>query len=118
VFFQKNATIIREFKDGYMKVNSQKIIEATASNLKIILSDQRTITRSTKIQTLYGLKSGFSQSVTDVAGRLGVHRVTVQRWLKHYNAGALSSLLKIQQLTGRPLLNSQRRNRRNIKKNK
>ena len=101
-----------------MKVNSQKIIEATASNLKIILSDQRTITRSTKIQTLYGLKSGFSQSVTDVAGRLGVHRVTVQRWLKQYNAGGRSSLLKIQQSTGRTLLNSNRRPRRNIKKNK
>jgi putative transposase len=64
------------------------------------------------------LKSGFSQSVTDVAGRLGVHRLTVQKGLKHYNAGGLSSLLKIQQLTGRPPLNSQRRNRRNIKKNK
>ena len=48
VFIQKNATIIREFKDNYMKVNYQKIIEATASNLKIILSEQRTIIRSTK----------------------------------------------------------------------
>ncbi len=48
VFFQKKATIIREFKDGYMKVNFQKIIEATASDLKIILSEQPTITRSRK----------------------------------------------------------------------
>ncbi len=31
-----------------MKVNYQKIIEATARELKIILSEQRTITRSTK----------------------------------------------------------------------
>ena len=46
--FSKNATIIRQFKDGYIKVNYQKIIEATASELKIILSEQRTITRSTK----------------------------------------------------------------------
>ena len=45
---QKNATIIRQFKDGYMKVNYQEIIEAIASELKIILSEQRTITRSTK----------------------------------------------------------------------
>jgi hypothetical protein len=44
----KNATIIRQFKDGYMKVNYQEIIEATASELKVILSEQRTITRSTK----------------------------------------------------------------------
>jgi putative transposase len=48
------------------------------------------------------LKSGFSQSVTDVGERLGVHRVTVQRWLKQYNDGGLSSLLKIRQSTGRP----------------
>jgi hypothetical protein len=47
-FIQKYATIIRQFKDGYMKVNYTKRIEATASQLKIILSEQRTITRSTK----------------------------------------------------------------------
>jgi hypothetical protein len=47
-FIQKFATMIREFKDSYMKVNYQEIIEATASELKIILSKQRTITRSTK----------------------------------------------------------------------
>jgi putative transposase len=48
------------------------------------------------------LKSGFSPSITDVAERLGVHRVTVQRWLKQYSADGLSSLLKIRQSTGRP----------------
>ncbi len=47
-FIQKNATIIRQFKDGYMKVKYTKRIEAKASELKIILSEQRTITRSTK----------------------------------------------------------------------
>ena len=44
----------------------------------------------------------YSQSLTDVAERLGVHRITVQRWLKQYNAGGLSSLLKIRKSTGRP----------------
>jgi putative transposase len=85
-----------------MKVNYPERIDATAKELKIILSQQRTITNRQKIQTLYWLKSGFSQSVTDVAERLGVHRVTVQRWLKQYSAGGLSSLLKIRQSTGRP----------------
>jgi hypothetical protein len=47
-FIQKYATIVREFKDGDMKVNYTKKIEAKASELKIILSEQRTITRSTK----------------------------------------------------------------------
>jgi hypothetical protein len=46
--------MIGEFKDGYMKVNYQKIIDATASDLKIIMSEQRTITRSTKnLNTLW-----------------------------------------------------------------
>jgi hypothetical protein len=73
-FPQNYATIIREFKDDYMKVNYPERIDATARELKIILSQQRTITNRQKIQTLYWLKSGFSQSVTDVAERLGVHR--------------------------------------------
>jgi transposase len=48
------------------------------------------------------LKSGSSQSITDVAELWRVHRVTVLRLLKQYNAGGLSSLLKIRQSTGRP----------------
>jgi hypothetical protein len=48
LLIKKNATMIRQFKDGYMKVNYQEIIEATARELKVILSEQRTITRSTK----------------------------------------------------------------------
>ena len=41
--YKKRATIFREFKEGHMKVNYQKIFEATASNLNIIMSQQRTI---------------------------------------------------------------------------
>jgi putative transposase len=85
-----------------MKVNYQERIEATVSELKIIMQRQRTISNRQKVQALYLLKSGFSQSITDVAELLGVHRVTVQRWLKQYNAGGLSSLLKIRQSTGIP----------------
>jgi hypothetical protein len=48
LLIKKNATMIRQFKDGYMKVNYQEIIEATARELKVILSEQRTITRSTQ----------------------------------------------------------------------
>ncbi|MEG3988884.1 helix-turn-helix domain-containing protein [Microcoleus sp. S28C3] len=40
--------------------------------------------------------------MTDVAERLGVHRVTVHRWLKKYSIGGLSRLLEIRQSTGRP----------------
>jgi putative transposase len=48
------------------------------------------------------LKSGLSQSITDVAELLGVHRITVLRLLKQYNDGGLSSLLKLRRSTGRP----------------
>jgi putative transposase len=48
------------------------------------------------------LKSGLSQSITDVSEVLGVHRITVQRWLKQYSEGGISSLLKQRQSSGRP----------------
>jgi len=85
-----------------MKVNYQKRIEDTATELKIIMSQQRTVTNRQKIQALYLLKSGSSQSITEVAELLGVHRITVQRWLKQYKDGGLSSLLKLRRSTGRP----------------
>ncbi|MDP8935742.1 MAG: helix-turn-helix domain-containing protein, partial [Cyanobacteriota bacterium] len=84
-----------------MKVNYQERIELTADELKIILSEQRTLPNKHKIQALYWLKTGASQSLTDVAERLGVHRITVHRWLKQYSAGGLSKLLEIRQATGR-----------------
>ena len=55
-----------------------------------------------KIPALYWLKAGSSLSVTEVAERLRVHRITVHRWLKQYSAGGLQELLKIWQGTGRP----------------
>src|SRR4028118_696798 len=85
-----------------MKVNYQERIEATTTELKIIMAGQQTVTNRQKVQALYLLKSGLSQSITDVAELLWVHRITVQRWLKQYNDGGLSSLLKLRRLTGRP----------------
>ena len=85
-----------------MKVNYQERIDATVKELKIILSQQRTAINRQKIQALYCLKAGYSLSLTDVAERLGVHRVTVHRWLKKYSIGGRSGLLEIRQSTGRP----------------
>ncbi|MEG4574790.1 helix-turn-helix domain-containing protein [Microcoleus sp. N3A4] len=85
-----------------MKVNYPERIDLTAEELKIILSQHRTLPNKQKIQALYWLKTGASQSLTDVAERLGVHRITVHRWLKQYSAGGLQELLKIRQATGRP----------------
>jgi putative transposase len=66
------------------------------------MSQQRTVTNRQKVQALYLLKSGLSHSLTDVAEVLGVHRITVQRWLKQYSEGGLSSLLKLSKSTDRP----------------
>jgi putative transposase len=85
-----------------MKVNYPERIEDTVTELKIIMSQQRTVATRQKVQALYLLKSGLSQSITDVSEVLGVHRITVQRWLKQYSEGGLSSLLKLGQSTGRP----------------
>jgi transposase len=83
-----------------MKVNYQERIEATVTELKIIMPRPRTLANRQKVQALYLLKSGSSSSITDVAELLGVHRITVQRWLKQYSNGGLSSLLKLRRSTG------------------
>jgi putative transposase len=85
-----------------MKVNYPERIEDTVSELKIIMSQQRTVINRQKVQALYLLKSGLSQSITDVAEVLGVHRITVQRWFKQYSEGGWPSLLKLGKSTGRP----------------
>jgi transposase len=85
-----------------MKVNYPERIDLSVGELKIILSEQRTIANRQKIQALYWLKAGLSPSLTDVAERLGVHRITVHRWLKQYSVGGLTSLLKIGKSNGRP----------------
>jgi hypothetical protein len=65
------------------------------------LSEQRTIINRQKNQPLYWLKAGLSPSLTDVAERLWVDRITVHRWLKQYSVGGLTSLLKRGKSTGR-----------------
>ncbi|WP_280990587.1 helix-turn-helix domain-containing protein [Gloeothece verrucosa] len=54
------------------------------------------------MQSLYLLKIGKIQTVTNLATFLGVHRVTIQKWLKKYTNGGLDKLLEIKPLTGRP----------------
>jgi putative transposase len=73
-----------------MKVNYQERIEDTVTELKIIMSQQRTITNRQKVQALYLLKSGWSPSITDVAELVRVHRITVLRLFKQYSEGGLS----------------------------
>jgi len=99
-----------------MKVNYPERIEDTVTELKIIISQQRTVTNRQKVQALYLLKSGLSQSITDIAELWRVHRITVQRWFKQYSEGGLLSLLKLGQSTVDPS-NFLKNNSRNLDKN-
>jgi transposase len=85
-----------------MKVNYQERIEASTTELKIIMKRQKTVTNRQKVQALYLLKSLKAQSITEVSELLGVHRITVQRWFKQYSNGGLRALLKLSRSTGRP----------------
>jgi putative transposase len=44
-----------------------------------------------RVQTLYLLKTGQVETVQHLAVVLGRSRITVQRWLKLYRQGGLSS---------------------------
>ena len=85
-----------------MKVNYAARIALTSDELKILLAQQKTTLARKKVQAIYWLKSGISPSITHVAQLLGVHRTTVQRWLKKYHNGGLEQLLEIKPITGRP----------------
>jgi transposase len=85
-----------------MKVNYQERIDASTTELKIIMKRQKTVTNRQKVQALYLLKSLKAQSITEVSELLGVHRITVQRWFKQYSNGGLRALLKLSRSTGRP----------------
>jgi transposase len=100
-----------------MKVNYQERIEASATELKIMMARARTVSNRQKVQALYLLKSGLSPSITEVAELWRVHRITVQRWLKEYSEGGLSSLLKQRRASGRPRVISSLCNSRNLDKN-
>jgi putative transposase len=99
-----------------MKVNYQERIEATTTELKIIMAQQRTVTNRQKVQALYLLKSDHGQSITHVAELLGVHKIIVQRSLKQYNDGGLS-IIKAAPLDWETQSNSLRSNSRNLDKN-
>ncbi len=65
-----------------MKVNYQERIEATTTELKIIMTGQRTVTNRQKVQALYLLKSGPEPEHYKVAELWRVHRITVIAMVK------------------------------------
>ena len=85
-----------------MKVNYQKVITEQPTELKQIQNQQNHITGFRKIQALYLLKTGQVDTVSNLSDYLGVHRVTIQRWLKTYREQGLTNLLSIKPRSGRP----------------
>jgi DNA-binding MarR family transcriptional regulator len=56
-------------------------IGESLDSLKKLLGKQKTGKTKKRLQALYWLKSGQSQTVNELALRLGHHRTTVSRWL-------------------------------------
>lgn len=85
-----------------MRVNYVEAIAETPEQLRRFKKQQKTIVSFQKIQSLYLLKTGQIKTITKLATLVGVHRVTLQKWLKKYKNGGLEGLLIIKPKTGRP----------------
>lgn len=76
-----------------MRVNYQHVIQETPSQLKKLQTQQKDLSKFRKMQGLYLLKTGEVKTVTHLADYLGVHRVTIQKWLKIYRQQGVNGLL-------------------------
>jgi transposase len=55
-----------------------------------------------RLQVLYLLALPGAMSISKIAGGVGKHRGTVQRWLADYQEQGLDRFLELQEVTGRP----------------
>lgn len=77
-------------------------IKEQASELQMLLKQQKTASGKERIQVLYLLKTRQVETVQHLAVLVGRGRITVQRWLKLYRQGGLISLLDQKKSPGRP----------------
>lgn len=70
-------------------------IQESAEDLKQSRDRQKTAGNYRKLQALYLLKTQQVPQVQEVATAIGVHRVTVQKWLKRYRAGGVDGLVRV-----------------------
>ena len=85
-----------------MRVNYVEAIAETPEKLKQLKNQQKNIVSFQKIQSLYLLKTGQIKTITKLATLVGVHRVTIQKWLKKSKNEGIEGLLIIKPKTGRP----------------
>ncbi|MGQ4649654.1 helix-turn-helix domain-containing protein [Lyngbya aestuarii] len=76
-------------------------IKETITELKNLLTEQKTAISFQKVQALYLFKTGQIRTVKDLAVAIGRNRVTVQHWLKKYREQGISGLLKVKHGGGR-----------------
>ena len=82
---------------GVVKIN----ITESESNLKTLLSQQKSATGKERVQALYLLKTKQIETVQHLAVVLGRNRITVQRWLRQYRSRGLTGLLQVKKRPGR-----------------
>jgi putative transposase len=91
------AILGKSVMSGILKIE----IGESLDSLKKLLGKQKTGKTKERLQALYWLQSGQSQTVHELALRLGHHRTTVSRWLSLYRTGGLNDLLNIKTSSGR-----------------
>lgn len=79
-------------------------IQQSAEELKQLRDQQKSVISYQKFHALYLLKTQQVRQVQEVATAIGVHRVTVQKWLKRYREGGLDELVRVRHGGGRPSL--------------
>jgi hypothetical protein len=74
-----------------------------ADELKHWLQREHDGHKKPRLQMLYLLASGQTQTRQEVARLQGVHRYTIGRWLAMYAAGGLETLLRTYVPAGKPV---------------
>jgi transposase len=77
-------------------------IQESETDLKQLLSQQKSASGKERIQLLYLLKTKQAPTVQGAASLLGRNRVTLQEWMSLYRNGGIENLLKRKPQSGRP----------------
>lgn len=77
-------------------------IQESAEELKQMLLVEKVASIKEKVQALYLLKTGYSQTVSETAKIIGRNRSTVQEWLRLYRTQGIKGLRQQKHSSGRP----------------
>lgn len=77
-------------------------ITERSEDLRAQLRTELAVKRRVRLQALYLLASGQASSQLGLAKLLGVHRHTIQTWLKQYESGGLKAVVTLRKAPGKP----------------